>query len=1361
MATSDSDISKLIKLISKQIELQEKRFDEHIRMQKEQNLEILNSIRSTSNRDASNLKFAPFNSSEDLWKQYKARFLTFIEANNVSEKRIPLIFITNQSKEIFQILKTAAEQFKLPKEINELTWIDINLIMENNFDAAKFTVRERHRFYTETKRLPSETIQEYAARIREKATSCDFKSIKDPLDEALKTVFICNVNSETVLKGIFHRSKENLTFAQIVEVAAEIEDAVKSAKAQLFTNSECVNKVVKPTEISSFKKSTNLGPCYSCGKKGHTRQECRFREYVCNYCNTQGHLQAVCRKKKNNLKNENSNDNSEGVNKIIGSISQSKIQTSLEIQKQIIKFEIDTGSVDSFLNKVYWVNLGKPTLEPTIGSYRSVNGSDINVLGKFDCYARVFNENYYAKLSFVVTDYANLNLLGLNAIRCLKLSVDKLINNSSQQIVKTINNVSLESKCDQICKQFPNLWTAELGCIKDIELTIKFKPEFKEKFFKPRQVAYALREAVSYALDEGVSKGIWSPTQYNDSGTPIVPIRKSTTGKIRICGDYSTWINNYLEDYRFPIPQVDELMHQLGGNYYFSKIDLADAYNQITLCETSKKRLAISTHKGVFLQNRLPFGIKSAPGHFQEIMAKITANLKGVAVYLDDILVTGTDEDDHANNLYELLKRLSERGLKCNMAKCYFAKPQVEYLGHTISLQGISKGSNYDAVSKIARPKNVKELRTYLGAFQFYNKFIKDLATIAEPLYRLTNKNITWSWNKIQEDAFLQLKKTLTSNVILAHYDPKLPIGISCDASGVGVGVVLFHRYEDGSERPIAYASKVLTRSQKNYAQIHKEALSIIYGLNKFHQFLYGRKLVIVTDHKPLLVIFNNKGCNNILVANRLARWAIILNNYDYEIEYRKTQDHGNSDMLSRFASGEDLDFDKREDRDDIEMVCAIQYLTDHVVQTNPYILMKESKNDPLLSEVIKFTRNGWPKNYDSNLNYFSKIQNSLSLVNDCLFYGNRVVIPKILQNKILNFLHVGHFGVQRMKNLARTALYWPNIDKDIENLARNCKKCDEFRNTMPKVQNHPWEPASEPWSRIHIDHAINFLGSNWLVVIDSFSKYACVHRTSSISTTSTIRYLEEDFSHFGFPHHIVSDNATSFASKEFQDWCRFRGIACISGAPYHPATNGIAERFIQTFKRSMRKSELNPDRALQEFLHQYRRTPGLSGKSPSELLNNRQIRSYVDTFHPVANKHESISSSMPDKYSFVKPNGLCYYKNYNIKEDKSPRWLPAVISKVIGNRHVLLKIQKSNTVIKRHIEQLRPRYGEHDSDFALYYHSSACEESPTEASRNHSETEVSDIPRRSQRIRRPARKFEASPWTKPKVKKRGVMYKH
>lgn len=1361
-----SETAELIKLLSQQLELQkqqmERQEEKHmqemdilLRMCGAQAASSDNVAEDEENSGTARLRpsiastvtaaippFAAFDSSAELWPDYWSRFCTFVAANAVPKVRLAQVFLTNQSASVYKQLSNLAAQMSDPKAINDLSMDEIKTFMEEQFNPKLFIVRERFKFWSDMQRKPGETLQELAARIRQDAATCDFSSITDPQDEALRQRFICSVNNEAVLKALFKIKEEDLTFAKAVQVAIETEDAARVAKETIYgSKSKPVNKVhhkkMKSHQGSSQRRNQQQSTstdkeCYRCGK-AHKVTDCPYKDAECHYCSRKGHLEAVCRKKKHQQqsgkKPTNKITKTELVNAILGEVPQDtpRLDVPIKIQDRQFIMELDTATTGNFVSQSVWKQLGKPKLEEVRHRYESASKHNLPVLGTFVGQTKDPVTGHESSIPYIVTKIPDLNLLGRNAIQSLGISVDNALglrsikSQAKSEGAKAAHPetskpyAALQRDCHKLCDEIPDLFNKELGCLKDFELDVKFKSNAKPVFHKARPVPFALRDDLAKGYEEGIAKGVWKPVQFNEYGTPVVPIRKAPTSgnlkpKLRICGDYSVGINDQLEDHRHPMPLPEELMQKLGGGFGYTKIDLADAYNQIKLAPESQRRLALSTHHGVLLQQRLPFGIKSAPGYFQEIMDNLTSDLPGVAVFQDDILVSGKDASDHLSNLKRLLIRLSEKGLRCRREKCVFAQPTVEYLGHTLSAEGISKGSKVEAVLKMPPPTDVSSLKSFLGSVQFYAKFIPSLATIAEPLYRLTKKANPWKWGDEEQTAFEQLKNVLSSDQVLVHFDPNKTLALACDASNVGIGAVLLHRYPDGSERPIANVSKTLTASQRNYSQIHKEALSIIFGLRKFYQYLYGRHFVLITDHKPLTALFGPSKGTPLLAANRLARWALWLNQFDYTIEYRKTADHGNADALSRLPSGNDIDFDREESDEDLDMVCAIKVLSLQVQPVNANILRQESQKDPVVSTVMRYVQEGWPsKNTEINeeVNKFRKLSDSLSTCHGCLLHGSRVVIPQSLQSKILDLLHLGHFGMERMKQLARTAVYWPGIDAAIEMVSRRCDSCGEHQSKPSKPPVHPWMMPEKPWSRLHVDHAINFMGSDWLVITDAYSKYPCIHPTSSTSSRATIDLLEEDFAHFGYPHALVTDNAPTFTSEEFQSWCKERGITHLTGAPYHPATNGAAERLVQSFKKSLKKSSLPPKRALQEFLMQYRRTPTSCGFSPSELLNSRQIRTRIDILLPSpAHIAQGKQSKEASKSQMSKDSGgvAKVTKNYRVgdpvyalyhgpRRDRQPRWVPAVIKKTLGTRCFNVKIVPHGPVWRRHWEQLQPRY--------------------------------------------------------------------
>ena len=226
-----------------------------------------------------------------------------------------------------------------------------------------------------------------------------------------------------------------------------------------------------------------------------------------------------------------------------------------------------------------------------------------------------------------------------------------------------------------------------------------------------------------------------------------------------------------------------------------------------------------------------------------------------------------------------------------------------------------------------------------------------------------------------------------------------------------------------------------------------------------------------------------------------------------------------------------DTSFDGEEMEDDVDSVCLVRTISRQINPDNPLLVVRETAKDPILAQVMRFVKEGWPHAFSEELKDFKKLENSLSTENGYVFYGLRVIIPSTLRNHILKLLHLGHFGMQRMKQLARSTVYWPRIDFDIEDLCRKCTSCGQFQNKPDKPSIHPWMMPEKPWSRLHLDHAINFLGRNWLVLVDAYSKYPCIHPTTSTSSKSTTAILEQEFAHFGYPHTLVTDNATTFMS--------------------------------------------------------------------------------------------------------------------------------------------------------------------------------------------------------------------------------------
>ncbi|XP_018359708.1 PREDICTED: uncharacterized protein K02A2.6-like [Trachymyrmex cornetzi] len=353
-------------------------------------------------------------------------------------------------------------------------------------------------------------------------------------------------------------------------------------------------------------------------------------------------------------------------------------------------------------------------------------------------------------------------------------------------------------------------------------------------------VPLALEEQLSVELDRLVENAILTPVDISEWAAPIVVARKPN-GKIRICADYSTGLNNALDADDYPIPNIEDILAKLQGNTIFTQLDLSDAYFQLKLDEESKPLTTINTHRELFMFNKLVFGLKPAPAIFQRTLEQALAGIPGVVVYLDDILICGRNREEHDMHLNEILNRLQEWGFRLGIGKCKFHISSVKYLGFVISSKGIEPDpARIKPICSMREPNNTKEVRAILGLVNYYGKFVPNLHRLKAPLELLLKKDAPFVWNSACKKAFLKIKEVLTGPLILAHFDPQQSLIVAADASP--------------------------------------------------------------TDHRPLLVLFRSsktKGLDT-RTANRLKRWALRLIGYDFDIEYVKSEHFGQADALSR-----------------------------------------------------------------------------------------------------------------------------------------------------------------------------------------------------------------------------------------------------------------------------------------------------------------------------------------------------------------------------------------------------------------------------------------------------------------------------
>ena len=338
-----------------------------------------------------------------------------------------------------------------------------------------------------------------------------------------------------------------------------------------------------------------------------------------------------------------------------------------------------------------------------------------------------------------------------------------------------------------------------------------------------------------------------------------------------------------------------------------------------------------------------------------------------------------------------------------------------------------------------------------------------------------------------------------------------------------------------------------------------------MFGVKRFHQFLYGRKYTLVTDHKPLTAILNPTKTLSTPAAARMQRWAMLLTAYQYDIEFRSTSEDANSDGYSRLPIPAT---NKGEGSATVASTFNLNQI--NVLPLDAGQLKQATKTDPVLMKVLQYTQNGWPTEIESELRPYHRRRDELTVEDGCLLCGMKVVVPTSCREEVLDELHTSHPGIVKMKSLARIHVWWPAVNQDIERMVQHCESCQSIRNKPATALLHPLSWPDRPWTRIHVDFAGTFQGSMFMVVVDANSKWLEVIPMSS-TTEKTIAVLRNLFASYGLPEQLVSDNGPQFTSAEFFDFMRLNGVKHICTAPYHPSSNGEAEHFVQTFKHALK----------------------------------------------------------------------------------------------------------------------------------------------------------------------------------------------
>lgn len=1256
-----------------------------------------------------------FNMGEDDWVEYSERFDMYLLANGVVDDNIKrAVFLSTIGSAAYKLLRSLVGE-----EVKNTSLADLSKAMKEHLKPAPNEIAERFRFFKRD-RTSGESVNGYITELRRLSEHCDFK---DELNTYLRDRFVCGLNSESVQQKLL--ATKDLTLEKALNTARSFESTSRDAKMihggggassihqSEVSESESVHKLNQQQQQGRGKKETR--ECFRCGNEGHISWKCPYASLSCHRCGKVGHLEKKCRQEKKettawsgaraapirkvcscNAARDSRVEKPEEFLSMdplnlfkLQKSSSDPVMVEVQLNGRSVRMEVDTGAAVSVMSLPCYerVKGDGQTLQKSELKLKTYTGEIVSPEGVGEVVVEYQNQRLDLPITVVKGNVPNL--MGRDWLSQLELKWEKLFPSSAP--VQKLEEIS-QSAADLV-KEFPEVFTEKLGCLRDFKVCIPVGEGAQPKFYKARPVPYAMRARVEEELDKLEQQGVWRRVQYSRWAAPIVPVLKNPKdplGPLRICGDYKMTVNKAAPLDTYPIPSTVDQLAMLAGGDKFTKLDLSQAYQQLELEDSSMELLTINTHQGLYQPSRLQFGIHSATGIFQREMDRRLCKIPFTQARVDDILISGRNDAEHLSNLRAVLSKLKDAGLTLRMSKCMFMQEEVTYCGYVVSRRGIKPmPSNVEAVREAPAPTCITELRSFLGMVNYYNMYLPDMATSTEPLHHLLRKGVAWEWSSKCEAAFQKVKLMLCEAPLLVLFDMSKPIVVHCDASMYGVGAVLSHVMEDGSEQPVCFASRTLSTAERNYATVEKEGLALVYAVRKYHQFLFGNKFTMVTDHKPLLGLFAESCPLPARAAARVLRWALLLSAYDYELKYREGSRNGNADALSRLP----LDARTGEFSQKIVSVAMMEMTKSPVTEAE---LRRGTRSDPVLGVVLqRIMEGGLDRETDERFKPYRRKMYELTTECGCILWGTRVVVPTMLRAKVLEELHEVHPGVVRMKALARSYVWWPGIDQDVESTVKHCQTCQTSQSRPAAAVAHPWEFPTRPWERLHMDHAGPMNGNTYLIVVDSYSKWPEIERVKSTDAKTTIAVLRKLFASHGIPRTIVSDNGPGFSSGELQQFFSRNGVQHIFSAPYHPSSNGQAERYVRVFKEMLRSlKEGDVQTKICRLLFQYRITPQTTtGQSPSELLMKRQMRSGLSLMRP--DLDERVRRKQRDQQSGRGTRVFELGQNVLVTNfGGTAKWVQGVVEEILGSADFNVRLGDGR-VVHRHVDQMVPYYGD------------------------------------------------------------------
>ena len=772
-------------------------------------------------------------------------------------------------------------------------------------------------------------------------------------------------------------------------------------------------------------------------------------------------------------------------------------------------------------------------------------------------------------------------------------------------------------------------------------------PPIKERL---RRQPVCNQEEITRQVKDLEERGVIEPS--DSPWAANVVLVKKKDGSKRLCIDYRGLNAVTIKD-AYPIPRIDDTLDALGGAKWFSTLDLSSGYWQVALDNDARDKSAFVVRNGLYRWKVMPFGLTNAPATFERLMEKVMKGLQWeiLLIYLDDVIVYGKTVQEEIERLRITFSRLRAANLKLKPSKCHLFQTSVLYLGHIVSAEGVmTDPDKIKAIKEWPTPRCVKEVRSFLGLASYYRRFIQGFADIASPLHELTSKAKQFQWSEPCENAFQELQLRLQNAPILAYPLPEGDFVLDTDASAEAMGAVL-SQVQDGEEKVIAYFSKKFSKAERNYCVTRRELLAVVVSLKQYKQYLYGRKVLVRTDHASLQWLLNFKN-----PEGQTARWLEKIAEYDLVIQHRPGRKHGNADGLSRprckqcGREDEGTDSTRKPDSPNGETM-NVRRIAAKSTLGFPHIREAQLEDDTV-GWLVRAKENGgarpgWetlshlPAPTKTYWSQWDQLEIHQGVI--CRRYESddgkslrwQIILPGKLREEVLAEIHSGplggHLGVKKTLAKVKARFYWPGLTADVRSHLRKCNSC-ERRKSPPKKRRAPLQQyrVGIPVERVAIDLLgplpRSGQGNQYVMVVGDYqTKWMEAFALPDAKAATVAKKLVEEFvCRYGVPQELHSDQGTNFESELFAEMCKLLGIKKTRTTAYNPKSDGLVERFNRTLMNiiAILVEEDTCGRDWDELLpyatSAYRSTPQEStGESPNMLMLGREVRLPVELTMP------------------------------------------------------------------------------------------------------------------------------------------------